>query len=225
MIDFGVINGSGNTENNFALPKTEVDKQAFLELLVTQLKTQDPFEPLKNEDFLAQLAQFSSLESLNNIHAEMSASNLLQNSVHNALSTSLLGNYAVTSGNTVAVSGDDVGDAMFVMSESGDVKIEIADAAGRVVRTIERDNVDSGEQLVEWDGKDNDDNAVADGSYSIRVEYKSGVQAGQSANVFSVGKIRAVRFFGGTPILVIDDQEFQLSDVIEVMDSLPGSDD
>ena len=45
-----------------ALSGQNVDKQAFLNLLVTQLKNQDPFEPLENEAFLAQLATFSQLE-------------------------------------------------------------------------------------------------------------------------------------------------------------------
>jgi flagellar basal-body rod modification protein FlgD len=42
----------------------DVTKDAFLQLLVAQLKNQDPMEPVKNEDFLAQLASFSSLEQL-----------------------------------------------------------------------------------------------------------------------------------------------------------------
>jgi flagellar basal-body rod modification protein FlgD len=47
---------------NAALQATQTSTQEFLNLLVTQLQNQDPLEPMKNEDFLAQLAQFQTLE-------------------------------------------------------------------------------------------------------------------------------------------------------------------
>jgi flagellar basal-body rod modification protein FlgD len=224
MLDFGIVNNAGAGKSGIALSQAQVDKQTFLNLLVTQLKSQDPFDPIENEDFLAQLAQFSSLESLNNIYGEMSTSNLLQNSTHNALSTSLLDNYAMTLGGTMSVSGEKVSGSMFIMPDSGDVKIEISDSAGNIVRTIDREHLDAGEQMVKWDGKNADGDRV-DGVYSVDITYTSGPQAGQKANIFTVGKIRAVRFYGGSPVIVVDDAEYNLSDLIEVMSDLPGEDD
>ncbi len=58
--DFGVKNED---------KKSNLDKDAFLNLLVTQMQHQDPLEPTKNEDFLAQMAQFSSLEQMKNLNA------------------------------------------------------------------------------------------------------------------------------------------------------------
>ncbi len=45
-------------------PAQELDRNAFLRLLLTQLENQDPLEPLDNQAFIAQLAEFSSLEKL-----------------------------------------------------------------------------------------------------------------------------------------------------------------
>jgi flagellar basal-body rod modification protein FlgD len=224
MLDFGIVNSGGAGNNGIEMSQAQVDKQTFLNLLVTQLKSQDPFDPIENEDFLAQLAQFSSLESLNNIYGEMSTSNLLQNSTHNALSTSLLNNYAVTVGGTMSVSGENVSGSMFIMPDSGAVKIEIFDSEGNLVRTIDRENLDTGEQLVDWDGKNADGDRV-NGVYTVDVTYTSGPQAGKKANIFTVGKIRAVRFYGGSPVIVVDEAEYNLSDLIEVMSDLPGEKD
>jgi len=51
---------------------SNVDKEAFLRLFTTQLKNQSPMDPLKGHDFLAQLAQFSSLEQLTNLNTSFS---------------------------------------------------------------------------------------------------------------------------------------------------------
>ncbi len=220
MIEFSALSGtrlSDPTQQNAA----DVNKQMFLELLVTQLRSQDPFEPVKNEDFLAQLAQFSSLESLNNIYQEVSTANVLQGSVHNALSTSLIGNYGITSGNTISVSGDRMSDVIFAMPEAGSARVTIRDASGEVVRTLELDDVARGDHRVDWDGRDASGHRVGDGEYSVTVEVTGGPSAGQEAPVYRIGRIRAVRFFGGSPVIVLNDREVLLSDLLEVSESMP----
>ncbi len=64
------INDITNASNTTT---TDLDKNAFLNLLVTQLKYQDPLDPVKNEDFLAQLAQFSSLEQMTSMNTNFSS--------------------------------------------------------------------------------------------------------------------------------------------------------
>lgn len=214
MIDFSNIGGF-RTADPTTQSQAEVDKQAFLQLLITQLEHQDPFEPIKNEDFLAQLAQFSSLESLNNIAEEMGANNVLQNSVHNALSTSLIGNTGVIAGNTMNVSGDEISGALYSMPARGDVVITITDDTGATVRTIRESDQGRGDHMVDWDGRDDQGDKVADGDYTVNVAITTGEAVGDAA-VFRAGRISAVRFFGGNPVIVIDNREYLLSDLLEV---------
>ncbi|MCX7771293.1 MAG: flagellar hook assembly protein FlgD [Proteobacteria bacterium] len=73
------VNGmSSMMSNSYDVKK--MGKQDFLKLFVAQLQYQNPLEPLKNEDFIAQLAQFSSLEELGNIREEISKLSMKDNS-------------------------------------------------------------------------------------------------------------------------------------------------
>jgi flagellar basal-body rod modification protein FlgD len=63
-----LINQYSADNLNKATKPNELGKDDFLNLLVTQLKNQDPLEPIKNEEFVAQLAQFNSLEQMMNLN-------------------------------------------------------------------------------------------------------------------------------------------------------------
>lgn len=62
-----------DTGNDTAAKPKDIGKDAFLALLVTQLQHQDPLQPTDNSEFIAQLAQFTSLESLQQIKDDMAA--------------------------------------------------------------------------------------------------------------------------------------------------------
>lgn len=65
---------AGTTDQSSAAKKTELDKNAFLNLLIAQLKNQDPLNPMKDQEFIAQLATFSSLEQVSNMNKNMEKS-------------------------------------------------------------------------------------------------------------------------------------------------------
>jgi len=79
-----------------------MSKDEFLRLFVTQMQYQNPLNPMDNTDFTAQLAQFSSLEQLTNINSQLTDMLSYQNSLHNTLTTSLIGK-------NVKFSGDEEG--------------------------------------------------------------------------------------------------------------------
>lgn len=67
LVDLISQYGLGESSTS-ATGKQDLGKDDFLKLLVMQLKNQDPLEPLKNEEFIAQLAQFNSLEQMINLN-------------------------------------------------------------------------------------------------------------------------------------------------------------
>ena len=83
----GVRSAESTSSLSGALPESALGKDAFLELLVTQLENQDPLNPTSNEDMIAQLAQFSSLEEMQNLNENILGLAVLQQS--NALLSQL----------------------------------------------------------------------------------------------------------------------------------------
>ncbi|MCM8756820.1 MAG: hypothetical protein NC817_02140, partial [Candidatus Omnitrophica bacterium] len=76
-----LVNSVNSAPINFAFRregKESLGKEDFLQLLILQLKMQNPLEPVKNEDFIAQLAQFNSLEELINLNRTMESLSSLQ---------------------------------------------------------------------------------------------------------------------------------------------------
>ena len=64
-------NTASDSSNTAAAKKTDLGKDAFLQLLVTQLQNQDPTQPQADGEFIAQLAQFSSLEQLTSMQQQL----------------------------------------------------------------------------------------------------------------------------------------------------------
>lgn len=204
-------------------PSDQLDKETFLKLLVVQLRTQDPLTPIKNEDFIAQLAQFRSLESMNNIYEELNLASLLQQSTHNALSTSLIGKYSLIAGDEISVKDGAADQMVFILPQAGDVKITIVDEEGNTVKTIMQQDLNAGEHLVGWDGTDEEGEEVADGTYRVEIEYLTADGDSSSIGIYRAGLIRAVRFFSGSPVVVIGNEEHMLSEIGEVMEELPDA--
>ena len=76
------VNNSGNVEHKYRYydtqqkseKSTNLDKDAFLNLLVTQLKNQDPLNPMEDKEFIAQMAQFSTLEQMQELNKNIMSS-------------------------------------------------------------------------------------------------------------------------------------------------------
>lgn len=86
-MDISAINGDLGYGLSGSAPTDELGKDSFMKLLVSQLQNQDPINPQSNEDFIAQLAQFSSLEQMENLNDSFLGLAILQQS--NALMSQL----------------------------------------------------------------------------------------------------------------------------------------
>lgn len=178
----------------------ELGKDAFLKLLVTQMSNQDPLDPQSNSDFVAQLAQFSTVEGLGqlnstteNMAASFQSSQALQ-------ATSLVGrSIKVDSEAAQLTESGSVEGTINLPFNASRIDMNVYNTAGEIVaqRPLAVDNggagqfISAGELAFSWDGKDNNGNSLPRGSYRFEMLASSGetvrqVSTSMNANVDSV---------------------------------------
>lgn len=145
----------------------ELGQSAFLELMIAQLNNQDPLSPQENGEFIAQLAQFSSVEGIDKLNNNFQdfSSNFLSNQ---ALQASSLVGRAVTvpsSTGSMDLSGVLSG-VIDVPSSSGSVQMEIFDDSGQLVDRIDLGQQPGGELVFRWNGAQMEVNGELMESYS-----------------------------------------------------------
>ena len=168
---------------------TENIQDRFLKLLVTQMKNQDPLNPMDNAQVTTQLAQISTVsgvEKLNQTMTSMSSALLAAQSVQ---ATGLIGHSVLASGNGVLLqNGAAVGGVQ--LSQPAD-QVTIRDSSGAALKTIVMGPQDSGLRTFAWDGSTDSGGRATDGAYTIQV---NAVQSGKQVNAdaLGVGQVQSV---------------------------------
>ncbi len=197
---------------------SDLDKTAFLNLLVAELKNQNPLEPMSNTEFVAQLAQFSSVEQLVSVNEGLNILGIQQMGMANAQAASLIGSEVEIRSDKLEVrDGDDSASAAFRLDGDAEtVKVNFRDASGTVVRSIELGPQGKGETSVEWDLRNNNGTLVAPGTY--RVDVVAEDAAGNTITWESRvrGVVSGINYEGGYPELVIGSIKASMSDIIGV---------
>jgi len=192
-------------------------KDDFLTLLVAQLTHQDPLDPKEDTEFVAQLAQFSSLEQLMGIGDGMNTLAMTQAASNSADTVGFIGKEVMAVGNEVRL-GDSGGATLGwnLAAPAASVTVEIVNAQGVTVRTLEIEGQAAGNHRFEWDGLDEDGLRQARGPYTFEVVAKGGDGGPIPADPLVLGRVTGVTFERGYPQLVLGATKVLLANVREV---------
>ncbi|WP_131107600.1 flagellar hook assembly protein FlgD [Pseudomonas sp. Sample_10] len=153
---------------NSATGKKALGKDAFLQLLVTQLKNQNPLEPQGNGEFVAQLAQFSSLEGITTLNDTVSGIAGTFGSSQALQASSLVGRSVIAPGDKAVVDTTKGMTGSVVLPQSvAQAEVKVTDKDGKVIRTITLTDQNAGNASFTWDGKDDAGNVAPAGTYTF----------------------------------------------------------
>jgi flagellar basal-body rod modification protein FlgD len=207
---------SGDTSKSTAVSQS-MGKDAFLKLLITQLQHQDPLNPADSTEFTAQLAQFSSLEQLNNINTNLGTLQLYQASINNAQAVGFIGKEILANGNSIEkTAGRPVACEFDLSADAKRLVVTIYDATGGFVKDIDLSGQFSGRQTVAWDGTDRNGNPVPDGAYRFEVQAEGADGIALSVSPRSRGIVTGVVFEDGVTYLITGQNRFAIGEVLQV---------
>jgi len=229
-----MIDGTGNILNTYtgaatstslsstSSNKSVLGKDDFMKLMMEQLQHQDPLNPMDDSQFSAQLAQFSSLEQLQNLNDQMSqsidANYLLTQSINNTLTSTLIGKDVKLSGENLTNNGqNNVNMGYNITGSPASVNVNIYDENGALVRTIENAPSNSGDNKLSWDFTDNDGNRLPEGNYTFEVDAKDSSGESLDTSLFKYGTIGGVKFTENGTVLLVGNVEYSISEISEIL--------
>jgi flagellar basal-body rod modification protein FlgD len=219
MVDATSATTATQQQTTSATAKAAVDLsqnyQTFLQLLTTQLKNQDPLNPMDSSQFTSQLVQFSSVEQ--QIQANKNLESLISAQASNEAANSV--NYI---GRTVAATSDTVG----LQNGSATINyaldnavasdsITISTTSGKIVRSLQG-QTGQGAHTITWDGKDANGNIMPDGSYKIAIAATNTDQTAAGASIGISGTVTGVSLVNNTPLLAIGGVTVPMANILSV---------
>jgi flagellar basal-body rod modification protein FlgD len=220
MADVSSLTTSGGATDPgtaWAAGKNVLGKDDFLKIFLAQLGAQDPTAPVDSQAFIAQLAQFSSLEMQQNANGYLQSLMVGQAGVQQTSVTNLVGRDVIYKSASVTLSGG-VGGAIDaeLAAPATNVTAVVTDGSGKVVRTMQLGAQTAGPLTVAWDGRNDAGTPLPDGTYSVAVTAADKVGASVSVTQSASGHVAGVSFEGGVPMLLVGGQKVPLPNVIQI---------
>jgi flagellar basal-body rod modification protein FlgD len=192
-------------------------KDEFLKILVAQLANQDPTQPQDSSTFVAELAQFSSLESQQNTVSNLNALMIGQATANQTAATAFIGKQVEYHNTSLGWDGTTPVVASVSLAASAQkVSVSVADSGGNVVRTIPVGASSAGDLPIVWDGRDDKGRVAPAGTYTFQPTAYDAAGKAVAINLSTGGTVSGVAFEGGVPLLRIGTELVKMSDVTSI---------
>ncbi|MGD9844508.1 MAG: flagellar hook assembly protein FlgD [Variibacter sp.] len=203
---------AGSTATNPTMIAQNFD--TFLQLLTTQLKNQNPLDPLDTNQFTQQLVQFAGVEQQMAMNSSLTTLISLQQTNQTTSSLGLLGATVTIAGDTAKLS-QGVASWTFTTPTAGTATISVKGPSGETAYSGTY-TFDAGGQKFTWDGVGNDGKTWPDGTYTISVVGKDSLGQDIAISTETTGVVDAIDVKQNPPVLTIGQQNFTIDQVKKI---------
>lgn len=219
----------GKAETDFTqaagVDRVSADKNTFLKLLVAQLTHQDPLNPTEDKEFIAQLAQFTSLEQLQGINEGVGTLNSTMQQSQLVSATSFIGKEVLASGGEISKIGSYTSTVYFTISEAiAKGQVNIFDQSGNLVRSDTIDASNAGDYQYQWDGKNSVGKDAGNGIYKIIISAQDNNDKAVMPVTQVTGRVIGVQTENGVNSLRLSDgRVVKFTDITEVTNAVEST--
>lgn len=194
-----------------------LDRNAFMKMLIAQLKNQDPMSPMDGRDFITQLSQLTGVEQLTSIGDRISSLQVATAGVANTQTSELVGKTIEAKGDSFLLDDMGPGGTAFTLDQPAtEVTVKIVNENGDVVQTMTLGEQGPGEHDISWDGKTSEGVRAPAGRYHVTIEAKDASGKAITANTDVKGVVGSVSYEHGYPELVIGNRRVALGNVTSI---------
>jgi flagellar basal-body rod modification protein FlgD len=196
-------------------PKDKIGKDEFLKLLTHQLNNQDPMNPMEQNKFAAELAQFSQLEQLTNLNSKFDVMTKTDPAKDKFYAASFLGKEVVTSGSSLNFKGEGTqADVLFTLEKPSDkILVRVLDNNNNIVSEIWKENIGRGNQTFTWDGYALDGAPAKAGEYKVNISAWDQNSDPVIVDTKTTGIVESVFFENEEAVLLVGGKKVFLRDV------------
>jgi len=191
---FAAINAANKTSSTGAATSASsvnATQDRFLKMLVTQMKNQDPMNPMDNAQVTSQMAQLSTVTGIDKLNATLNALSANMTASQAFQSTNLIGRNVLVPGSSMTLANGQGLGGVDLTTAADNLTVTIKDSAGMVVRTLDLGAQAAGTIPVAWDGMTNTGAAAPAGSYTISASQTLGGQQ-SAANTLAYGMVNGI---------------------------------
>jgi len=218
-IDSLISGGAATAVAPSRTPGGELGKDEFLQLLVAQMKNQDPLDPSRPEEFASQLAQFSSLEQLvqvnERLEGQAGASAAMATAFNHSAAVGVLGKTVLAIGDRVQVGADGAGSVTTSLGANAQqATLNVYDTAGRLVGEQDLGALPAGRHDLDLGEAGR---GLAPGSYRYEVVATGSDGEPVEVRTYVRADVDGLRYGPNGPVLLAGTLELPLADVIEII--------
>lgn len=197
--------------------KKTLTQEDFINILVTQMKYQNPLEPLNNEQMAMQIAQMSSVDALQQMEQTMKNMAAKYDLIANLQVTSLVGKKVEVAGNQLYLIPNQIAEGVYQLPQVARVTIQIYDSLGNLVRSIDEGRKEVGKQKFSWNGQNNKGEMVAEGLYTFVISAVDEKGNEVPVSPSQIGEIKEIAYENGTVYFLIGRQKYNLESIIAIL--------
>jgi flagellar basal-body rod modification protein FlgD len=195
---------------------SKLDREDFLSLLITQLKHQDPLNPMESAEFTNQITQFSSLDELFDVNDNLIS---IRESLAGARKDKILdyiGKEIRTRDNTIYLKDGKSGSNCYTLPSGAEVSASIYNEEGVLIRSYSVGWRDAGEHALGWDGNDDEGDPAGDGVYTFEIEAKDESGNPVPYGAYFTGEVTGVTYEYAAPFVMVGDALVTPENIVEV---------